>query len=276
MIDLVVQEGARRLEAFSESPQRDAELLLAHVLGQSRTELFVRRHDTLTAAAAQAYEQLVAQRERGVPVAYLLGYREFWNSRFSVSPDVLIPRPDTEVLVETALSWLAGLRAPRVLDLGTGSGAIGLSLALERPDAEVDLVDVCPAALAVAAQNREALNVANARTVLGNWFEPLDGRTYHLVVANPPYVAPDDPHLPALRHEPRGALVAADGGLADLRRIVADAPDHLLLGGRLLLEHGYNQAPAVRDCLAASGWTGIQTFRDLGGIERATGATRRD
>ena len=272
MIRTALQQASARVESVSDSARLDAELLLAHVLGWTRAQLRSRDDSTVSADSLIAFEDLVTRRCRGEPVAYLLGYRDFWKSRFAVGPGVLVPRPDTELLVETALQWLTGLKAPRVLDLGTGSGAIGLSIALERPDAEVDLVDRSPAALAMAEANRARLGV-EARILAGSWFEAVGTERYDLILANPPYIAPTDPHLaaPALRHEPIEALVAGNQGLADLHTLSAQAPQHLKPGGRVLFEHGFDQGPAVRAALKQAGFGGIETFLDLGALERATG-----
>ena len=272
MIQTILQQASVRIAALSDSARLDAELLLAHVLEWTRAQLHARDDTALSADRLDAFERLVTGRCDGEPVAYLLGYRDFWKSRFSVGPGVLVPRPDTELLVETAIQWLSGLERPRVLDLGTGSGAIGLSIALERPDADVDLVDRSQAALAIAEANRSRLGVS-ARLLAGSWFDPVGTARYDLILANPPYVAPDDPHLagPALRHEPVEALVAANHGLADLQTLAAQAPQHLMPRGQVLLEHGYDQGPAVRAALRQAGFGRIETFRDLAALERATG-----
>jgi release factor glutamine methyltransferase len=246
------------------------------VLDVTRTQLLLREQKSLNDDEIARFQMLLEERRNGVPVAYLIGYREFWNSRLKVTPAVLIPRPETELIVETALEWLRDVQNPRILDLGTGSGAIGLSLALERPDAVADLVDRSPEALAIAEENRVTLGAGNARTLLGNWFTPVAGLQYDLIVSNPPYIAPGDTHLTALRYEPTIALVAPDDGLADLHWIAGAASPHLRSGGRLLLEHGYDQADAVRLSLRTAGFAEIRSFMDLGGIERATGGVRPD
>ncbi|MGH8818604.1 MAG: peptide chain release factor N(5)-glutamine methyltransferase, partial [Achromobacter pestifer] len=209
----------------------------------------------------------------GEPMAYLVGHREFMGHRFRVTPDVLIPRPDTEVLVETALECVAGVAGPAVLDLGTGSGAIAISIALARRDARVMASDVSAAALAVAAGNAWELT-ASVRFVEGSWYEAVPaGEGFDLIVSNPPYVASDDPHLGQgdVRFEPRGALTDGAGGLEDLGRIVAGAGRHLKPGGSLWMEHGWDQAQAVRDLLAAAGFDAVHSRQDLAGIERISG-----
>jgi release factor glutamine methyltransferase len=276
MIRDLLDEATERLSGSSDSPRLDAQILLAHVLDATRTQLVLRAEESLDEAQIARFWSMLEERRIGVPVAYLIGYRDFWNSRFEVTPAVLIPRPETELLVETALQWLRDVQNPRVLDLGTGSGAIGLSIAIERPDAVADLVDRSAEALAIAEKNRVRLRADNVRTLLGDWFTPVAGRKYDLIVSNPPYIAPGDAHLAALRYEPTLALVAPDDGLADLYRIVGEASPHLLSGGRLLLEHGYDQAAAVRRSLRTAGFGEIRSFMDLGGIERATGGVLPD
>ncbi len=252
----------------------DAQLLLLHVLGQEahdRAWLLAHDSDALPAAAEVHLAPLVARRAAGEPMAYIIGRREFFGLDLEVNPHVLIPRPDTEILVEWALEYLRTTTAQplRVLDLGTGSGAIALALKAQRPGAQVQGLDRSEAALAVARRNaaRLSLDVTFAR---GNWLEG-NHQSYHLIVANPPYVADADPHLSALVHEPLQALTAGSDGLQDLRAIIASAPGHLDPDGSLLLEHGHDQAAAVRELLTAAGFCHIASRRDLAGIERCSG-----
>lgn len=252
----------------------DAELLLRHALGWSRGRLIADAHEPAPDAAAATFAGLVAARARGVPVAYLFGRREFWSLDLEVSDAVLVPRPDTELLVERALEALRGRAAPRIADLGTGSGAVGLAIASERPDAEVVLVDVSEAAAAVARRNAAALGLERVCVRIGDWVAPLaEPGGYDLIVSNPPYLASDDPHLegPGLAHEPRLALVSGPTGLEALSAIAAGAPRFLKGGAPLLLEHGAEQGAAVRALLQASGLAGVETHRDLAGRERVTG-----
>jgi release factor glutamine methyltransferase len=278
MIGAALARAERILAPVCGSPRLDAELLLAHVLGVARGRLAALDDRPLAAAEHDAFAALLARRAAGEPVAYLLGRRDFWTLTLEVGPGVLVPRPETELVVEIALAALAGRRAPAVLDLGAGSGAIGLALACERPDASVDLVDASPAALAIAERNRARLGLGNARLLAGDWFAAVRGRRYDLVAANPPYLAADDPHLGAaeLRHEPRAALVAGASGLEALAAIAAAAAAHLLPGGQLVLEHGATQGLAVRGLLEAGRLRDVTTRRDLAGHERATAGTRRD
>ena len=252
----------------------DAQLLLLHVLGQEahdRAWLLAHDSDALPVAAEVRLAPLVARRAAGEPLAYITGRREFFGLDLEVNPHVLIPRPDTETLVEWALEHLptTTAHALRVLDLGTGSGAIALALKAQRPYAQVQALDRSEAALAVARRNaaRLSLDITFAQ---GNW---LDGnhQRYHLIVANPPYVADADPHLSALAHEPLQALTAGSDGLQDLLTIIASAPDHLYPGGSLMLEHGQDQAATVRELLTAAGFCHIASRRDLAGIERCSG-----
>ncbi len=253
----------------------DAQLLLLHALGRphhDRAWLLAHDGDEFAAAGAQAYQQLCARRAGGEPLAYIVGHKEFFGLVLQVDPRVLVPRPDTETLVEWALELLRPAAVPRVIDLGTGSGAIALSIGKARPDAIVEAVDASPGALAVAAGNAQALGLA-VRLRLSSW---LTGATacYDLIVSNPPYVAAQDPHLAALTHEPLSALASGPDGLDDIRQIVAQAPARLNPGGWLLLEHGWDQAEAVRELLRAAGFGRVASRRDLAGIERCSGGQR--
>jgi release factor glutamine methyltransferase len=272
MTAAVLSRACELLCAASSSPRLDAELLLAAVLGLDRDRLRARLGLPLDPAAARAFEALLARRLAGEPVAYLLGRREFWTLDLDVGPAVLVPRPETELLVEWALERLAGFSAPAVLDLGTGSGAIGLSIASERPDAEVDLVDASAAALAVADGNRLKLGLHNAHCLAGDWYAPVGRRWYRAIVGNPPYLSTGDPEASGaeLRYEPRQALVAGPSGLEALAILAGGAGPHLVAGGCLILEHGATQGAAVRALFAAAGLIEVATRRDLAGLERAT------
>lgn len=253
-------------------PAGEARMLLGYLLGRNTAWLEAHRDDALEEPAVSRFEAWVERREAGEPVAYLFGQREFYGRDFSVSPAVLIPRPETELLVEWALQKMANLPRPRILDLGTGSGCLAISLALECPAASVTAVDASAAALAVAGQNARSLGAAVC-FVESDWYAALDSERFDLIVANPPYIAPNDPHLSQgdLRFEPASALAAADNGLADLRRIVAGAPDHLAPGGWLLCEHGYDQAEAMAHMLAGADFRSLEQHRDLAGIVRVSG-----
>lgn len=264
----------RRLAGITGSAAMDAEMLLAHVLGCSRTALATRPEQALTRAQSQALAALAERRLAGEPVAYLTGRREFWSLDLEVTREVLVPRPETELLVELALEGLRGIADPELLDLGTGSGAIALAIASERPDALVTAVDAGVAALAVAAKNAMRLGIGNIRFLHGSWYEPLEARRFHAIVANPPYVAEDDPVLMALAHEPREALAAGPRGLDALAVVCAGAMRHLYDRGAVIVEHGAAQGTAVRALCTSGGLSCVKTHRDLAGLERATRGTR--
>lgn len=251
----------------------DAQLLLAQVLARPRPWLLAHDDAPLEAAAAGAFAELVARRVAGEPLAYLVGEREFHGLAFRVDRRVLVPRPETETLVDWALECAAALdatRSPAVVDLGTGSGAIAVAVARRLAGARVVAIDDDPDALAVAAANAARHGVP-IRFVHGSWWQPLEGERFDLALSNPPYVAEADPHLPALAHEPRHALVSGTDGLEDLRRIVEGAPPRLRPGGWLLLEHGATQADAVARLLTEAGFRDVSSRRDLAGLLRCTG-----
>jgi len=260
----------RRSFAASPSAGLDAELLLAHVLGCGRAALAAWPERELNGTQAQALAALALRRAAGEPVAYLTGRREFWTLDLEVTPAVLVPRPETELLVEMVLEDLDGVSNAEVLDLGTGSGAIALAVASERPDAIVTAVDQSAEALAVAACNAKRLQIGNVRFLRGSWYEPVGARCFHAIVANPPYVALDDPRLAGLVHEPRSALAAGSQGLDAIVAICAGASSRLHERGVLVVEHGATQGAAVRALVAAGGLASVVTRRDLAGHERAT------
>ncbi|WP_444988840.1 peptide chain release factor N(5)-glutamine methyltransferase [Halomonas mongoliensis] len=275
---LLVAAAARLAEAGSPTPRLDAEVLLCHLLEVDRTWLYTWGDREADPATAERFAALVARREAGEPVAYLTGEREFWGLRLATEPSTLIPRPDTETLVEAALER-ASAASGRLLDLGTGTGAIALAFASERPAWWVLGVDIRPEAVALARRNAERLAIANAEFRQSDWFAALEeGREngvterFDLIVSNPPYLADDDPHLARgdLRFEPVSALVADEDGLADLRHLVAAARCYLAPGGWLLLEHGAEQGRAVRDALQAADYREVATRRDLAGHERVS------
>ncbi|MDR0528318.1 MAG: peptide chain release factor N(5)-glutamine methyltransferase [Zoogloeaceae bacterium] len=252
----------------------DASLLLRHVLNCSRAALMAHPETELTEAQLACLDRLLTRRATGEPLAYLTESAWFYGRNFRVTPAVLTPRPETEELAERALRWLAeaNFPAPRVLDLGTGSGVLAVTIALECPAARVTAVDCAPDALDCARANAEFWRVS-ARFLLSDWFSGLAGERFHLVVANPPYLAAHDPHLfgDGVRYEPRGALVGGEDGLEDVRRILRFLPGYLEPGGFFLCEHGYEQGAAVRALLIASGFEQVQTWRDLSGQERMSG-----
>ncbi|MFA7267808.1 MAG: peptide chain release factor N(5)-glutamine methyltransferase [Sterolibacterium sp.] len=256
-------------------PIGEARLLLRQALGRPAAYLEAHREDRLPAAAAACYAEWVKRRAAGEPIAYLIGTREFFGREFAVTPDVLIPRPETEMLVELGIAKLKRsprLQPPRILDLGTGSGCVAVSLALEVPVAQVTALDVSAAALQVAQRNAQR-HGARLCCIESDWFAALDQRRYDLIVANPPYVAEQDEHLSQgdLRFEPPNALASGSDGLDALRRIVGEAAQHLPPGGWLLFEHGYDQAEAARALLQDAGFAKIEQHRDLAGIVRVSG-----
>ena len=253
----------------SPTARLDIELLLAAAIGKSRSYLHTWPERIVSSEAALTFASYLQRRSAGEPVAYILGQQGFWKLDLEVAPHTLIPRPDTELLVEVALVLLPATPL-QVLDLGTGSGAIALALASERGGWQVTAVDRVPEAVALAERNRQRLQLDNAKVLASHWFDALQGQRFALIVSNPPYIAEQDPHLAAgdVRFEPSSALVAGSDGLDDLRQIITQAPQHLLPGGWLLLEHGYDQAAAVRELLARHGFEQIQSRTDLGGHER--------
>lgn len=255
----------------------EAELLLAHALGASRAHLYAWPEGEPDARQRAAFERLVASRERGEPIAYLTGRREFWSLDLAVTPDVLIPRHETELLVERALARIPRDRPVRIADLGTGSGAVALALARERPLAHVTATDSSTAALDVARGNAERLAIGNVAFAAGDWYAAVGDARFDVIVSNPPYIAAGDAHLAAgdLRFEPMPALASGADGLGAIRRIVADAPAHLADEGALLLEHGFDQAVRVRALFDAAGFESIASIRDEGGHERVTLGTKR-
>lgn len=261
------------LIAASGLPRLEARLLLSHATGLKREALIARgdRPATAPAATLAQFESLAARRRAGEPIAYLVGSREFRGRDFHIDPRVLIPRPDTESLVDRALELLAPLPAPRVLDLGTGSGAIAITLALERRDASLVATDQSAPALEVAAANAARLG-ARVAFLRSDWWHALDASPFDLIVSNPPYIADTDPHLARgdLRHEPRDALTPGGDGTAALVTIIGGARARLRNGGWLLVEHGHDQGPAVRSTFQEAGFEAVSTCIDLPGNERTT------
>lgn len=273
----LLQDARRRLVRALGLPETEArieaQLLMRHALGGvTHAWLIAHEREPLAPQRAEAFAALLAQRLAGCPVAYLLGKREFFGLEFQVTPDVLIPRPDTELLVEAALQQIPVDAVWRVLDLGTGSGAIAIAIAVHRPRVQITAVDRSQTALAVAQANARRLRAGAVRFRHGHWFHALEGETFHLVVGNPPYIAQDDPHLGQgdLRFEPVQALASGVDGLDDIRAIVQAAPRHLVPGGWLLLEHGYDQAERVANLFRQAGFGEVSSLPDLAGILRVT------
>lgn len=270
---LTVQELLRSgSDLPTDSARRDTEILLCHCLGKPRAWLYTWPEKEVARDCARDFEKLLAQRREGVPVAYLTGERDFWSLQLAVSDATLIPRPETETLVSWALE-LALPNAASVLDLGTGSGAIALALASERSHWRVTALDVSQEALQVARGNAVRTRLTSVHFVQSDWYQAVIGQRFNALLANPPYIDGDDPHLALgdVRFEPRSALVSSDSGLEDLGRLVAGASDHLLDGGWLLLEHGFEQANAVCAMLHDAGFSQVSTRRDMSGQQRITG-----
>lgn len=266
-----------QLASTSESAHVDAEALLVHCLNKSRSFLYTWPEKTLTVEQFKNFQQMVKKRQQGMPVAHIIGEREFWSLPFIVNESTLIPRPDTEILVETALNLDVRFNA-RVLDLGTGTGAIALSLAHEKPKWRITAIDKVPEAVALAKANRANLNLEQVEILQSDWFSAVKDRDFDLIVSNPPYIDEQDEHLHMgdVRFEPQSALTAADEGYADLYHIADKAREHLLPGGFLLLEHGYQQAIKVRQKLIDLGYKEVATVRDFGSNDRCTIGTWTD
>ena len=273
-LDAAIADAVERLAAVSESPRLDAEILLCRTIDMPRSYLFAHPEDELDDLTRARFEEVVARRASGAPMAYIMGVREFWSHEFIVSPATLVPRPETELVVNLALCEIPRDADWEILDLGTGSGAIAVSIACERPLCRVTAVDASEEALAIARENARALAPGNVSCISGSWTDPVRGRRFNLIVSNPPYVRADDDALANLQHEPRMALVAGDDGLDAIRVLAADCGDLLVNGGLLLIEHGADQTDDVAALLAAAGWVDIECHTDLAGLPRVTAARR--
>jgi len=273
-LDAAITDATMRLSKVSESPRLDAEVLLCRTIDMPRSYLFAHPEDELDDATSSRFEDVLQRRESGVPMAYIMGVREFWSHEFAVSPATLVPRPETEILVNLALCEIPAEAEWDVLDLGTGSGAIAVSIACERPLCNVTAVDNSEDALTVAAENARALASGNVAFELGNWTEPVQGRMFNLIVSNPPYVRADDEALEKLQHEPRAALAAGTDGLDAIRALAAECGQILKGDGLLLIEHGADQYDDVAAILAASDWTDILNHKDFAGHPRVTAARK--
>ncbi|MBS0388100.1 MAG: peptide chain release factor N(5)-glutamine methyltransferase [Proteobacteria bacterium] len=270
-----LRSAADAASAASGSAALDAQLLLAHVLARPRSALLAHGDDRLSAEQMAVYDHCIERRARGEPLAYITGRKPFWSLQLQVTPAVLVPRPETELLVERCLALLPA-RPASVADLGTGSGAVALALASERPRWRLTATDKSVDALAVAEANARALNVGNVSFLAGDWYAPLAGRRFDLIASNPPYIAAHDRALddPALRHEPLAALRSGASGLEALAALIDGAAAHLLEGGHLVLEHGAGQQRAVADLLVAQGFRHVRCHADLAGLPRVTEAQR--
>jgi len=265
-------QRSQQLEVLSDTSLLDTELLLCDALQRDRTYLRTWPERELSEQQWQRFEASFARRLAGEPIAHILGYRDFWTLRLQVNPSTLIPRPDTETLVEYALSLFSPMQPIDMLDLGTGTGAIALALADECPTWRIVAVDVQPAAVALATLNRDTLKLPNVKILRSDWFAALDSQCFDLIVSNPPYIAEDDRHLSEgdVRFEPDSALTAANNGMADIEHIADTSRRHLNDKGWLIFEHGYDQAARARACLSQRGYSEVMSICDLAGIERAT------
>jgi release factor glutamine methyltransferase len=273
-VQTLLERATAELAPSSPSAALDAQLLLALALERSRSALRAHPEQVPSAEQCARFAALIARRREGEPIAYLRGVREFWSLPLQVNADVLVPRPETELVVEAALARIPGDAHWRLLDLGTGSGAIALALARERPHCHIVATDRSAPALAVARRNAASLDAANVEFRLGEWFAPIPGERFHLIAANPPYIRDDDPCLghAELRHEPRLAFAGGPDGMDALCTVIGGAPAHLEPGGMLVLEHGCDQRAQVHEALAASGFELIQCYQDLAGLDRASAA----
>lgn len=261
-----------RLAHASDTPHLDAEVLLCHCLSKNRSYLRAWPEHHPSAAQSLQFWALIEQRCLGEPIAYLTGQREFWSRAFMVSPDVLIPRPDTELLIELSLQHLPSNQAGKIIDMGTGSGILAITLAAERPLADVIATDISSAALNIAKKNAQQLAVGNIRFLISDWFDAVTESNFDLVISNPPYIAADDPHLQQgdVRFEPESALISGEEGLKDIRLLSEQARNHLKPNGLLLIEHGYNQQTQAQAILQTLNYRQIQTHPDLSGNPRVT------
>ncbi|NNC24414.1 peptide chain release factor N(5)-glutamine methyltransferase [Salinisphaera sp. USBA-960] len=271
-INGLIENTTARLETTSDAPRLEAFRLLASVTGMTTTHMIAHGDQAVDQASRSRLETLLERRARGAPLAYLLGDAGFWRQTLTVNRHVLIPRPETELLVETALARLAADQPLRIADLGTGSGAIAIALAHERPSWQITATDISSHAVETARHNASRNNASNIEFVIGDWFDAVAGQQFNAVIANPPYVAPGDPHLtdPAVAAEPDQALIAADSGNAALTQIIATAPNALAPGGLLMLEHAPWQAEGVGTALQRGGFTQVETKADLTDRKRAT------
>ena len=273
-IQNVLRDAAERLQRVSDSPRLDAELLLCRAIGLPRSYLFAHPEDTLDDASLERFGASLERRAHGEPMAYITGTKEFWSLELMVAPATLVPRPETEILVDLALREIPRKAAWRVLDLGTGSGAIALAIASERPLVSVTAVDISEDALAVARQNARQLDLASVTFLCGDWTKPVHGLSFDLVVANPPYIAEGDPFLESLKAEPVSALVAGKDGMDAIDALVRECCDIVVPNGRIFLEHGATQASGVQERLLRSGWVDIHCHKDYAGLPRVTAARK--
>jgi release factor glutamine methyltransferase len=270
-----LRKAAEQLSNVSETPDLDSEILLCFCLNKDRTFLRAWPEKSINTEQSNLFQTLISKRFNGMPIAYLTGEREFWSRSFKVSPNVLIPRPDTELLIELGLFFLSGKQNFKVIDLGTGSGILAITLAAERPSSNFIAVDNSSCALNIAQENADQHGAKNIQFSISNWFDEIFDDDFDLVISNPPYIASHDPHLTQgdLRYEPRSALVSHENGLKDIRLIAEQSTRHLKRNGRLLIEHGYNQKNEVQTIFKALNYLKVCTYNDLSGLPRVTSGT---
>jgi release factor glutamine methyltransferase len=268
-----LEQASQQLDALDTDPRLEAELLLGHLLNKNRAYLYAHSEEAISAEQLKSFNQLIAQRASGIPIAYLTGYRDFWSLTLKVNRHTLIPRHDTERLVELALELMGRQSNISILDMGTGSGAIALALAKERPDWQISACDASEEALKIAMENAADLGLKNIKFYHSDWFSALPEKKYHVIISNPPYINEQDPHLNQgdVRFEPRSALVSSQEGLADLQYIIQHGYDYLLPKGLLLLEHGYDQKSDLETILNRLGYKNVQCWQDIQGHDRVSG-----
>ena len=268
-IDEALKHGTEVLLQQSDSARLDAEILLSHCLGKPRSYLYTWPEVILNQAVISQFNEALSLRERQYPIAYIIGYQEFWSLKVRVTPDVLIPRPDTELLVETALEKLNGTSSPNILELGTGSGAIALALASERGDSYITASDYSIEALNIAQSNQQQLSLLNINFVHSDWYQSIPNQYFDIIISNPPYIDPKDVHMETgIRYEPFEALCAEEQGLADLTRIIDQSDDYLVTSGWILLEHGYDQGKLIPELLRQANFIHVRCLKDLSGNDR--------
>lgn len=270
-IKALLHIAAERLVSFSDTPYLDAELLLMKTLQTTRASLHTHSEIKLSVPQQQFFEELMMRRLIGEPTAYILNQQAFWTINLRITKDVLIPRPETELIIEIILEKFSSKQSYQIADLGTGSGAIALALAQERPRWHITATDICPIAINIAQENAQQLRLTNVNFFVGNWCCALPATKFSAIVSNPPYIAENDPHLDSLSYEPQRALVSGPEGLDDIRKIIKEAPKYLTENGLLLLEHGFQQSVVITQLLSQSGYQEIMTWYDLAGNERVTG-----
>ena len=271
-ISTLIKSATSQLNSTSDTARLDAELLLCHTIKKERSYVFTWPDYVLNHTQAKIFNDLLKQRLKGLPIAYLIGYREFWTLKLNVTADTLIPRPETELLVETALNKMLINKPMSVLDLGTGTGAIALSIASEQPSSKVLAVDVSADALAVAQQNSIDNHIHNVKFLKSNWFDQISNQEFDLILSNPPYIEEDDPHINQgdVRYEPRLALTSGTDGFDDIRFIISHSKKRLKHKGWLMFEHGYQQATLSQQLMVQAGYQEVESLKDFAGHERVT------